>query len=641
MGEQKVHLVKDQKQMQRFMKALLNDVRALEYMMENNWFENDIVRIGAEQEMVLVHKDTYKPATVAMEALELMKDLPWVETELAKFNLETNLTPRTFEGTCFSDLHAENAEKLNIIQSHLSTMNVSLILTGILPTLRKHHLVMENLTPKQRYYALMEAIDAQHLGPNYELRLDGLDELIIKHDSPLIEACNTSFQVHLQVPSDDFVHQYNIAQAITAPIMAISANSPLVFGKRLWHESRIALFQQALDTRSSHDHMRERSPRVTFGKQWLENSPLDIYKDDISRFRVLLGSEVEEDSLELIRKGMVPKLRHLQVHNSTVYRWNRPCYGISDNGKPHLRIECRVIPSGPTVIDEVANSCFWLGLMVGMADTVPDIRKKLSFDDVSDNFHKAAKFGIDTKFTWYNDKKVNAIDLINNELLDVARHGLKIRNVAEADIDTYLGIIKERGAKHMTGARWLLRSYTDLKTKSTEDEALSTVTAMIMENQISGKAVHEWDMPKVGHIKQYQPAHLLVSEFMTTDLFTVHEDDIVDFVAEMMDWRNIRFVPVEDKKGKLSGLVTNQLVIRNFLKKTSVVKRILLVRDLMIKDPVTITQNSTIIEAVEKMREHQIGCLPVVKTNGELVGIVTEMDFLRITSRLLGRLDQE
>ncbi len=641
MGEQKVHLVNDQKQMQKFMKALLNDVRSLEYMIENDWFENDIVRIGAEQEMVLVHKESYKPATVAMEALELMKDLPWVETELAKFNLEINLQPRTFEGDCFTQLHDETAIKLNKIQTVLDTMDVSLILTGILPTLRKYHLVMENLTPKQRYYALMEAINAQHLGANYELRLDGLDELLIKHDSPLIEACNTSFQVHLQVPSNDFVRQYNIAQAITAPVLAISANSPLVFGKRLWHESRIALFQQALDTRSSHDHMRERSPRVTFGKQWLEESSLEIYKEDISRFRVLLGSDVEEDSLELIKKGAVPKLRSLQVHNSTVYRWNRPCYGISDNGKPHLRIECRVIPSGPTVADEIANSCFWLGLMSGLADTEKDIRTKLSFDDVSDNFLKAAKFGIDTKFTWYKDKKVNAIDLIKNELIDVARHGLRIKNVNENDIDKYLGIIQERTEKHMTGARWLLRAYSDLKPKASEDEALATVTAMIMENQISGKCVHDWEMPKADHIKHYNPKHLLVSEFMTTDIFTVQENDIIDFVAEMMDWKSIRYVPVEDNKGKLSGLVTSRILIRNFLKKDRTSKKAFLVKDMMIQNPTTINQESTIMEAMEKMREETIGCLPVVKPNGELVGIVTEMDFLRITSRLLGRLSDK
>jgi CBS domain-containing protein/gamma-glutamylcysteine synthetase len=639
MGEQKVSMVKDQKHMQKFMKSLLGDVRALDHMIENNWFEDDIVRIGAEQEMVLVHNDTFKPACVAMEALERMKDLDWVETELAKFNLETNLVPREFTGDCFSAMHEENSYKLNKIQDVLNGMDVSLVLTGILPTLRKYHLDMNNLTPKKRYFALMEAINSQMMGSNYELRLEGLDELNIKHDSPLIEACNTSFQVHLQVPSHDFVRQYNIAQAMTAPIMAISANSPLVFGKRLWHESRIALFQQSLDTRASQLHMRERSARVTFGKQWLDHSVLEIYKEDISRFRVLLGSDVEEDSLEMIKRNQVPKLRSLLVHNSTVYRWNRPCYGISDNGKPHLRIECRVLPSGPTVADEIANSTFWLGLMAGYGKHVKDIRKLLSFDDVSDNFIKAAKFGIDSKFTWFGDKKISVADLIKNELLPIAREGLQERNVNSEDIDKYLGIIEERNAKHMNGARWMLRAFTELKAKTSEDEAVATLTSTIIENQLSGKCVHDWEMPKSDHIKNYKPGHLLVSEMMSTDLFTVHENDIVDYAAEMMDWKNLRFLPVEDSKGKISGLISSRLVLRNFLKNKSS-KKVTLVKDIMIKNPMTISPEKSIIDAMNIMRDNQIGCLPVV--NGEeLIGLVTEMDYLRITSRLIRKLGED
>lgn len=635
MGEQKVKVIKDPRQMQRFMKSLLNDIRALDHMIENEWFENDIVRIGAEQEMALVHKDSYKPACVAMEALEQMQQYPWVGTELAKFNLETNLDPREFKGTCFSDMHKENADKLNVIQGVLNSMDVNLVLTGILPTLRKHHLTMDNLTPKDRYFALMAAINEQQLGSNYEVKLEGLDELSLKHDSPLLEACNTSFQVHLQVPSTDFVHQYNIAQALTAPVMAIGANSPLVFGKRLWHESRIALFQQALDTRSSHDHMRERSPRVTFGKQWLTSSSLDIYKEDITRFRVLLGDDVQEDSLDLIRQNKVPKLRSLLIHNSTVYRWNRPCYGISDNGKPHLRIECRVIPSGPTVADEIATSCFWLGLMVGMADQVVDIRKEMSFDDVNDNFIKAAKFGIDSKFTWFKDKKIAAVDLVKKELLDVARHGLTLRNVATADIDNYLGIIEERSTKHMNGSRWLLRSYTDLKSKIPEDEAMASITEMIIQNQISGKCVHDWDMPTGDDIKGYKPDHLQVSEIMTTDVFTVHESDIIDLAIEMMEWRGLRYIPVEDEKGKLTGLINSQLILKYYLKKKSS-KKATLVKDIMIKDPLSVTQSTNIVQALKIMQDNKVGCLPVVQ-NMELIGIVTEMDFLRVTSRLLNR----
>jgi len=626
MGEQKVSLVNDQKQMQKFVKSLLNDVNALEYMLNNDWFESDIIRIGAEQEMVMVDKDTFKPSLVAMEALDKMQHYPWVETELAKFNLETNIEPRVFEKDCFALLENENTDKLDKIQEVLDTMNTSIVLTGILPTLRKYHLEMENLTPKKRYFALMEALNKQLIGQSYELRIVGIDELLVKHSSPLLEASNTSFQVHLQVAPDDFVKMYNIAQALAGPMMAISANSPIVFGKRLWHETRIALFQQSLDTRTTHDHMRERSPRVSFGRDWLHDSILEIYREDIARFRVLLSSDVEEDSLNMIA---------LQVHNSTVYRWNRPCYGISENGKPHLRIENRILPSGPTVLDEVANACFWLGCMIGMSMELDDIRTKMSFVDARDNFGKAAKFGIDSKFTWFNDEKISAEDLIL-QLLPVARKGLESRNVDQNDIEKYLNVIRMRAEKHMTGARWMLRAFTKLHENSNTDEALSVLTATMIANQKSNKPVHDWELPNIDDLKMYRPSHLKVSEFMLTDLFTVQKDDIVDFVAELMDWNTIRYTPVEDSKGKLVGLVTARQVLRHYIKNKQHPKKTVLVSDIMIKEPVTVTQETNILEAMKLMRSNKIGCLPVV--NGEeLVGLISETEFLRITARLLDR----
>ncbi|MFK7807077.1 MAG: CBS domain-containing protein, partial [Saprospiraceae bacterium] len=328
MGEQKVSILQNEASMHRFVQHLLDDVQALQHMLDNDYFENKVTRIGAEQEMCLVDDKAYKPATKAMEALDKMKKYDWVETELAKFNLETNLTPRLLKGKCFSKMEQENVEKLNKIRAKLKTMDTRLILTGILPTLRKFHLEMENLTPMKRYYALMESINRQLIGSSYELRLNGVDELLVKHDSPLLEACNTSFQFHLQIAPENFVQMYNISQLVAAPVMAIAANSPIVFGRRLWHESRIALLQQSIDTRSSHQHMRERSPRVNFGSRWIKGSIMDIYREDIARFRVLLSSDVKEESIKMIQKGLVPKLRALQVHNSTVYRWNRPCYGI-------------------------------------------------------------------------------------------------------------------------------------------------------------------------------------------------------------------------------------------------------------------------------------------------------------------------
>ncbi|MCB0543549.1 MAG: CBS domain-containing protein, partial [Saprospiraceae bacterium] len=603
------------------------------------WFETNITRIGAEQEMCLVHNKTFKPATINMEVLEKLGERPWCVTELAKFNLETNLSPREFTGDCLSQLEAENLRYLNEIQSVLNEFDASIILCGILPTLRKHDLEMHNLTPKDRYYALMAAIQKHMLGTSFELRVEGVDELLVKHDSPLLEACNTSFQVHLQVTPKDFVRMYNIAQVLAGPVTAISANSPLVFGRRLWHETRIALFQQSLDTRTTSDHMRERLPRVNFGSDWLRGDITEIYKEDISRFRVLLAGGIEENSIAMVKDGKTPKLRALQIHNSTVYRWNRPCYGISPNGKPHLRIENRVMAAGPTPVDEVANAAFWLGCMVAMGDRFDDITKHIDFADARDNFLKAAKFGIDTTFSWMKDKKVPVTELILKELLPIAKEGLKMRKVKQADISKYLGIIEARAKGHRTGARWQLRAFTAMKKEVTNDEAVTAVTAAIVKNQKNNKPVHTWNEPSVSDLEDWRPSKIKVEEFMSTDLFTVQKEDLIELVAEIMNWRRIRYMPVENSKGELVGLISSRMLLRHFARRNELNENTAsTVKDIMVEKPVVATPDTTIMEAMKKMREYRIGCLPVVKGR-ELVGIITEMDFLRITSRLMERME--
>jgi CBS domain-containing protein/gamma-glutamylcysteine synthetase len=639
MGEQKVSLLQDDAQMQNFVRLLLNDVLAMEYMLENDWFETGITRIGAEQEMCMVHNDNLKPACIAVEALEKMKKWDWVETELARFNLETNLTPREFKGKCISLMEKENSKNLASIRKVVNKMGADIILTGILPTLNKDDLGFHNLTPQKRYFALMESMKQQLIGNDFELRLTGIDELLVRHDSPLLEAVNTSFQVHLQIEPKDFVKMYNISQALAAPILAMAANSPIVFGRRLWHESRIAMFQQAIDTRTTHDHMRERYPRVSFGNGWLEDSVLNIHREDIARFRVLISSDVEEDAFEKISKKVAPKLRALQVHNSTVYRWNRPCYGISPNGKPHLRIENRVIPAGPTVLDEVANAAFWWGAMIGMADKVDDIKEHLSWSDVRDNFGKAARFGIDSNFTWFKDKKIGVCELVRKELIPIARAGLKKMKIDQKDIDKYLGVIEGRAKAHMNGARWQLRAFTKLKEETSRDEALSVLTASIIENQNKGLPGHKWKMPELTDLKEYRPSKIKVEEFMQTDLFTVQKDDIVELVAEMMDWREISFTPVENTKGDLIGLVSSKMILRHLVKGNRLhEKGTGTVKDIMMKNPPTISSDATILEAMKRMREAKIGCLPVIKGK-ELIGLITQMDFLRISGRLIERLE--
>ena len=639
MGEQKVSLLQDDAQMQNFVRLLLNDVRAMEYMLENDWFESGITRIGAEQEMCMVHDKTLKPACIAVEALEKMKKYPWVETELARFNLETNLTPREFKGKCLSLLENENNKNLATIRKVVNKMGADIILTGILPTLNKDDLGFHNLTPQKRYFALMESMKQQLIGNDFELRLTGIDELLVRHDSPLLEAVNTSFQVHLQIEPKDFVKMYNISQALAAPILAMAANSPIVFGRRLWHESRIAMFQQAIDTRTTHDHMRERYPRVSFGNGWLEDSVLNIHREDIARFRVLISSDVEEDAFEKISKKIAPKLRALQVHNSTVYRWNRPCYGISPNGKPHLRIENRVIPAGPTVLDEVANAAFWWGAMIGMADKVDDIKEHISWSDVRDNFGKAARFGIDSNFTWFKDKKIGVCELVRKELIPIARAGLKKMKIVQKDIDRYMDVIEGRAKAHMNGARWQLRAFTKLKEETTRDEALSVLTASIIENQNKGLPGHKWKMPELTDLKEYRPSKIKVEEFMQTDLFTVQKDDIIELVAEMMDWREISFTPVENTKGDLIGLVSSKMILRHLVKGNRMNEKGKgTVKDIMHKKPTTISPNATILEAMAAMRKAKVGCLPVVKGK-ELIGVITQMDFLRVSGRLIERLE--
>lgn len=304
MGEQNVKLA-TQEQLQVFVRHLLKDVQALEHMLNEGWFEIDKTRIGAEQEICLVDK-YWKPAPMAMEILE-KTDNPLFTHELARFNAEINLHPLDFSGDCLSKMEAQINDLLKEFRDVANSLDVEVLLTGILPTLRKSDLGMENLTPMERYFALVQAINKLR-GNTHELRMRGIDELILKEGSPLLEACNTGFQVHMQVKPDDFVKMYNISQAITGPVLSVATNSPMLFGKRLWKETRVALFQQSIDTRSSTEHLRDTSPRVTFGNDWLRNSILEIYREDIVRYRVILSSEINENVFEKIEQGKVPDL---------------------------------------------------------------------------------------------------------------------------------------------------------------------------------------------------------------------------------------------------------------------------------------------------------------------------------------------
>lgn len=615
-----------------FTKALLRDVQALERMLAEGRFETGIRRIGAEQELFVVNAAS-RPATKALDVLERL-DGPFT-TELALYNLEANVEPRTLEGTCFSDLHARIDELVDQARSAAHQVDADVALTGILPTLSKSDVTLDNITPRPRYYALNTAFSKMRNGAPYKLRIQGQDELYTEHQSVMLESCNTSFQVHLQVEPDEFAAVYNVAQVVTAPVMAAAVNSPVLFGKQLWHETRIALFQQSIDTRSGSVHMRDMSPRVRFGESWVDSSVAELFQEDIARFRVILTRDLDEDPMAVLDAGGVPKLGALTLHNGTVYRWNRPCYGIG-GGMPHLRIECRVIPSGPTVIDEVANAAFWIGMVLGGVDAYGDVRERIDFGEAKSNFLAAARNGLKAGFRWLDGAPRSAPDLILEDGLPLAEAGLRKAGVAESDIERYLGIVRTRVENGTTGARWIQRSMRRMQEQGTRSERLAAVTAGLMTRQKTGVPCHEWTDAELSEAGGWQLNYERIEQLMTTSLFTVHEEELVDMVAFLMERKQIRHVLVEDDDHALVGLVSYRSVLRLMAEGVDVKSgETPAVKEIMERKPATVPPEMPTLEAIELMRKERVSCLPVV-SDGKLVGIVSERDFMPLAYELLG-----
>lgn len=627
MGDQRVSKFSDPLEKRSFARNLLNDIRALEYMLDERLIESGITRIGAEQELCLVGDD-WRPSLNNLQLLEEIAD-PHFTTEIARFNLEINLDPQSFKHDCFSRMEHQLNQLLKKAKKVAGRHNTKIMLTGILPTLQQSDLSFENMTPNPRYEALNDIIRAQRNG-DFEVNIHGLDDLITKHPNILFEACNTSFQVHLQVDQDDFQSMYNWAQSIAGPVLAACANSPLLMGKRLWSETRIALFQQSVDTRDSNIDKREQEPRVSFGKQWLHGSVADLFKDQISRYNLLFASELKEDAMEQLRKGSIPELNALKMHNSTVYSWNRACYGVG-GGKPHLRIENRYLPAGPTSIDEIANAAFWLGLMKGMPAECADMPAVMSFEDVRYNFYNAARTGMDSQFRWMG-QSFSAAKLIEEELLPLAYKGLNDLQVDPVDIERLLSIIENRTYRHLNGAQWMMKNYSELLIGSTPSEASISLTKGIYQNEDSEKPVHLWedvDPEKRDTYKEFKT----VGQIMTTDMFTVNEDELLDLVTNVMDWKRTPYVPVENDNSELTGVITYQVLLRHFLKNEG--SSDTPVKEIMLHDYQQVNPEMSTADAVDIMARERTGVLMVTR-NKKLLGIVTESDIIQV-AKMTGR----
>src|SRR5262249_14397717 len=392
------------------------------------------------------------------------------------------------------------------------------LLTGILPTIRQSDLTLDNLAPIPRYHELNRAMSRLR-GGAFNIHIKGLDELHTTHDNVMFEACCCSFQGHLQVGPEEFARLYNLAQAISAPLLAVAANSPLLIGHRLWSETRVALFQHSTDERSSARQARRHPPRVSFGEDWITDSVVEIFREEIARFRVVLTNQIEEDPFESLARGELPRLSALRLHNGTVWRWDRPWYGVND-GIAHLRVQHRAMPSGPSIIDEMANAAFFFGLMTALPDEYGEIENLMTFDDVKNNFFAAARHGLKAQLTWAGGRDYPASTLILDHLLPAAREGLKRAGADAEDRDRYLDLIQERVARDRTGALWSLRSLAAMGARGAREARHRALTEAMLERQQSGEPVSRWELARLAGAGDWSCGCQTVGHPMSTDPLT-------------------------------------------------------------------------------------------------------------------------
>lgn len=599
-----------------FSKALIQDVDALDIMLREGMFEKGIQRVGAEQELCMVDGEFQ----AAPEAVNLLDHLPpEFTTEIGRFNLEINLDPWTLNGDALHNMEQQLRQLLKKLEEEGHKRGMHPVLTGILPTLRQSHLESAYMTPRERYAIISNAIH-QMRGADFEINIQGADELIARLDSAMFEACNTSWQLHLQLAPEEFSQAYNWAQWISAPVLAVSANSPLLFGRELWHETRIALFQQSIDTRSSSNHLRSKLNRVGFGHQWLTGSPSNIFKDYICRFPIVLTTDTHGNSLEALAAGKTPELKALRLHNGTVYGWNRPCYGISDTGLPHLRIECRYIPAGPTVMDEMADFAFWLGLMKGMPEQYSTICDTVLFQIAKANFYRAARSSLFSIFNWAG-QQISAPKLILEQLLPIAEQGLHLSGMESSEIDRYLSIIERRAMTRENGAVWMTRNFRKMAACYGTGVAVQELTKEMLLRQREDNPVHEWQDVDCKNLYAVGQNKTTVGRVMKTDLFTIGYEEPIEIVRSIMAWKKIRHLPVEDTEGRLIGLIT-----ATNLKALAPDADGLAAIDIMVSELITVEEDCSLHDAAALLKKHGIGCLPIVKSD-KLIGLLTDTDF--------------
>lgn len=607
MGEQAVQGATSPEEIREFQRGMLLDLDALDRMLAEERFETGVTRYGVEQELFLVDSDSCA-APVGPEVLEGRTDARLTH-ELARFNLEANLPPGLLAAGFLDELRAELESVLSSVRELAAPHHARPLFTGILPTLHGADIGVHNMTPSPRYDQLNANILAQR-GGEIVVFIRGLDEFHRRQPDVMLEAANASIQLHLQVDPDGFVDAYNRAQLIAAPLLAVAANSPLIMGRRLWHESRIALFELATDVRSDAELARGKRPRVGFGEGWVRDSVLELFRADVMSYAVLLTRELGPRPLSELEAGRIPKLRALTLHNGTVWRWNRACYGVAD-GVPHLRIENRVLPSGPTIADEVANAALFYGLMSAPAEKFGDVTA-MSFARVKESFISASRYGIEAPVTWSDGRVGSARELIGRVLLPIAREGLRAIGLGASEVDAALEPIEERVDRAINGAIWMLRAYESLIERGTPEWATRRLTDGLIVGQDSGKPVHEWVPLEASRLV---PVELDVRHVMRARMPTLSPDDPIELADRIFAWEGVSHLVVE-RDAELAGLVSRD--------HASPGRSDVRVGEVMV-EPTCVVPDLSIAEARVALDTARAGCLVVV-SDGRVIGTLTHAE---------------
>jgi gamma-glutamyl:cysteine ligase YbdK (ATP-grasp superfamily) len=484
-----------QQDLKHYREKIQRCLDALAHMLAGDSFSAGPEQMGLELELNLIDEDA-DPAMANQTVLERIGD-PSFQTELGQHNIEINVRPRPLAADEALGLEHELRAALNTANAAAHAAGVGLVMIGILPTLREDHFDRRWMSPKSRYVLLNTQILAVRR-EELELDMEGVpleggvpERLRCAADSILPESGCTSVQLHLQVAPRDFAAHWNAAQALAGVQVALAANSPFLLGRALWHETRIPLFEQATDTRPPELRNQGVRPRVWFGERWI-TSIFDLFEENVRYFSPLLSQTEEEDPLAVLAAGGAPSLSELRLHNSTVWRWNRPVYDVTD-GVPHLRIENRVLPAGPTVIDVLANAAFFFGAMRGLTELDRPVWSQMSFQAAQDNLYAGARLGMDAQLYWPGNGWMRPDELVLRKLLPLAHDGLRSCGMSDAARKRYLAVIEQRCVARCTGATWQRAAVQTLIGQGADRQAaLTGMLRAYLKHMHSNQPVHTW-----------------------------------------------------------------------------------------------------------------------------------------------------